>query len=184
MRTERLVRIGTVTAVDRERNMVRVKFRDGDMTSGWLPVIQRAALVRALREELDGKTDRTETERLGGILTGLSETVRVLGLRVEALEAQNPHGPYIIRQPVSAEAALGETVVFTVEAAGEGLTYQWKYRNAGATTWSNSSNRTARYSFALRDTYVGRSICCEVTDANSLSVTTDVVTVSLKEEGA
>lgn len=35
-----LVRIGTVTAT--KGSMVRVKFRDGDMTSGWLYVLQRS----------------------------------------------------------------------------------------------------------------------------------------------
>ena len=140
--------------------------------------------IRTRLETINGQLAEA-TAAVGAVsasLAGLAETVRVIGLRVEALEAQNPHGPYIITQPLSAEAALGETVVFTVTAAGEGLTYQWKYKNAGATNWSNSSNKTARYSFALRDTYVGRSICCVVTDENSLSVTTDVVTVSLKEE--
>ena len=142
-------------------------------------VAEQGDKVAAMMSQLSGISEQLGT--VSSSLASLAETVRVLGLRVEALEAQNPHGPYILTQPVSAEAEIGETVVFTVEAAGEGLTYQWKYKDAGATTWSNSSNRTARYSFAMQETYAGRSICCVVTDENSLSVTTDVVTVTLKE---
>lgn len=34
-----LVRVGTVTSVDEDRRMVRVKFRSENMTSGWLWVL-------------------------------------------------------------------------------------------------------------------------------------------------
>ena len=36
---ENLVRIGTVTDVDRRRKRVRVKFQDAGITSAWLPVL-------------------------------------------------------------------------------------------------------------------------------------------------
>lgn len=36
---ENLVRVGTVTDVDNSQHRVRVKFRDMDMTSGWLKVL-------------------------------------------------------------------------------------------------------------------------------------------------
>lgn len=35
-----LVRIGTVTAVDKTKGRARVKFQDSGITSGWLPVLQ------------------------------------------------------------------------------------------------------------------------------------------------
>lgn len=35
-----LVRLGTVTAVDKPKRRARVKFQDSGITSGWLPVLQ------------------------------------------------------------------------------------------------------------------------------------------------
>lgn len=125
------------------------------------------------------------SEQLGTVSTSLAsliETVRVLGLRVEALEAQNPHGPYILAQPVSAEAAIGETVVFTVEAAGEGLTYQWYFRSGPSGTWTASSTgTTARYAWTMQANRDGRQVYCTVTDSGGLTVDSDVATATLKE---
>ena len=87
--------------------------------------------------------------------------------------------PFFVKQPKRVTAADGATVVFTVKAVGEGLTYQWKYKSASATSWSNSSNKTARYSFSMRDTYNGRSIRCDVTDKHGNTEESDVVTVTL-----
>lgn len=36
---DQLVRIGTVTAVDKGKRLARVKFQDAGITSGWLPVL-------------------------------------------------------------------------------------------------------------------------------------------------
>lgn len=40
-----LVRIGTVTDVDNGKRLVRVKFEDADMTSGWLPVLKSPPFI-------------------------------------------------------------------------------------------------------------------------------------------
>lgn len=40
-----LVRVGTVTNVDKGRRMVRVKFRSEDMPSGWLRVLASPPLI-------------------------------------------------------------------------------------------------------------------------------------------
>ena len=37
------VRIGKVTDVNKEKRLVRVKFEDTGITSGWLPVMQHLA---------------------------------------------------------------------------------------------------------------------------------------------
>lgn len=39
------VRIGKVMSLDKPKHKARVKFEDEDMTSGWLPVIQRPKTV-------------------------------------------------------------------------------------------------------------------------------------------
>lgn len=40
-----LVRIGTVTDVDHDQRMARVKYQDIDMTSGWLVVLQNQPYI-------------------------------------------------------------------------------------------------------------------------------------------
>lgn len=41
----RLVQIGTVTDVDNDRRMARVKFEDTGMTSGWLAVLRNQPFI-------------------------------------------------------------------------------------------------------------------------------------------
>ena len=50
--------------------------------------------------------------------------------------------PVIDTQPSNASAALGKTATFKVVAAGSGLSYQWQYKRAGATSWTNWSGKT------------------------------------------
>ena len=49
----------------------------------------------------------------------------------------------IINQPESRTIALSDTLTLSVEAEGEGLTYQWYYKKAGQTSWSVWSVLTA-----------------------------------------
>lgn len=46
-------------------------------------------------------------------------------------------GIQITAQPAAASAEVGESVQFSVKAAGEGLKYQWQYHMAGKTVWAN-----------------------------------------------
>lgn len=55
-----LVRVGTVTNVDEDKRMVRVKFRSENMTSGWLRVLASPPLIPSS----DG-AQRTEFEAGG-----------------------------------------------------------------------------------------------------------------------
>ena len=86
----------------------------------------------------------------------------------------------ITKQPVSATVAVGEKATFTVQAEGEGLTYQWYYRNAGASTWNQSSCTSASYSQTGKESINGRQFYCEVTDAYDETVETDVVTLNVE----
>lgn len=81
----------------------------------------------------------------------------------------------ILTQPQDAEAALGETVSVTVEAQGEGLKYQWYFRNAGAESFSKSSIKEATYSTEMNTTRAGREIYCVITDAQGNKLTSDTV---------
>ena len=51
--------------------------------------------------------------------------------------------PVITTQPKSVSLAAGECMTFSCAATGEGtLSYQWQYKRAGATAWSNWSGKT------------------------------------------
>jgi len=84
-------------------------------------------------------------------------------------------GPVIVQQPVSVEAALGESYKVTVKAEGEDLKYQWYLRNAGDDTWYPSAVTTKNYSGTMTNDRAGREVYCVITDAQGKSVTTDTV---------
>ena len=84
-------------------------------------------------------------------------------------------GPVITQQPVDSEAAMGETFCVTVEAEGEGLKYQWYFRNAGTTAWHKSGVRDNTYDDVMTTARAGREVYCVITDANGNSITTDTV---------
>ena len=91
------------------------------------------------------------------------------------VEEEQPVALEIITQPTDAKAAIGETVSVTVEAKGEGLKYQWYFKNAGATSFSKSSIKEATYETEMNTTRAGREIYCEIKDAHGNVVTTDTV---------
>ena len=92
--------------------------------------------------------------------------------------------PTITAQPASMTVAQGETATFTVEAAGEDLTYQWYYQKPGTTSWTACKNTgtSATYSVTTEARHDGYSYRCKVsnalgsvyTDAASLTVTSGV----------
>lgn len=87
-------------------------------------------------------------------------------------------------QPVSQQAAIGENVVFTVEAEGEGLTYVWQYSNASSSRWYESSmkgNHTASLTVPVTAARNGQKYRCIITDAEGNSVTSDIVVLMVTE---
>ena len=75
----------------------------------------------------------------------------------------------------------GSTAVFTVEATGEGLTYQWYVKSRTATKFSKSSVTSATYSVTLTEANSGRQLYCIVTDAFGNTAQTNVVTMTAAE---
>ena len=55
----------------------------------------------------------------------------------------------ITLQPVTAAAENNAWITFTVQADGEGLTYQWQLSDDQGKNWRNSSIQTAAYSTTL-----------------------------------
>ena len=85
----------------------------------------------------------------------------------------------ILTQPVDSHAALGETYCVTVEAQGEGLKYQWYFRNPDSDKWNKSSVTTNVYTDTMTKARANRDVYCVITDAYGNKITTDTVTLVL-----
>ena len=91
----------------------------------------------------------------------------------------------IMKQPEDVVvAAAGDEAVVTVEAAGEGLTYQWYYKNPGNVKFYASgaqfvSEDGATYTIPVASWRDGQQVYCVITDANGISVQTNTVTLSV-----
>ncbi|MBR4691209.1 MAG: leucine-rich repeat domain-containing protein [Oscillospiraceae bacterium] len=92
----------------------------------------------------------------------------------------------VAEAPVVADLAdytgpLGSTATFTVQAEGEGLTYQWYVKKPTATKFSKSSITGPVYSVALTAARNGNQIYCVVSDAYGNTVRTNTVTMTVAE---
>lgn len=85
----------------------------------------------------------------------------------------------IIEQPVDATVAVGSNISVSVTAIGDGLTYQWYFKNADSSSFSKSSTVTNTYTIAMnQDARIGRQVFCTITDANGNSQSSNIVTLS------
>ena len=90
----------------------------------------------------------------------------------------------IVSEPEDVVAVSGEEVVFHVEAAGNNLSYQWKWSSDG-TAWKNclsGAYNTDTFSFLMKEKFAGRQYKCVVTNGDK-TVTTRAASVMLAEEG-
>jgi len=89
-------------------------------------------------------------------------------------------GVAVTRQPVSANAKIGEMVEVSLAAEGEGLTYQWHYKNKGSNTWFVTSAFTGnRYYVPMTAARDGRQLYCVITDKYGNTAKTNTVTISI-----
>ncbi len=89
------------------------------------------------------------------------------------------YGLTIIEQPQSVMAKSGEKAIVTVKAVGAGLTYQWYYKDKGATNFVKASECTAAsYSVTMSDACDGRQVYCVVTDRYGDTATSDTVSLN------
>lgn len=97
-------------------------------------------------------------------------------------EPEEPKELAIIKNPVDVKGISGSTAVFTVEAQGTGLTYQWQYCNVNSTTWRNSTmdgNQTTRITVPVAAYRDGQKYRCIVTDASGNFVISEYAAVIL-----
>ena len=85
----------------------------------------------------------------------------------------------ITKQPTSVKVANGKAAKITVQATGDGLTYQWFYKNKGESAFKKSSTITNTYSATMSTTTNGRQVYCVITDAYGNSVKSTTVTMSV-----
>ena len=109
----------------------------------------------------DGMRVRCEARDKAGRLT-VSEPVRIRVISA----------PVIVRQPKDVNVKPGEKAVFSVEAFGTELRYQWYYRLPGDSQWTQWQNRTAS---SFEETaalwWNGMQVCCTVTDGSGRQAT-------------
>ncbi|WP_242946133.1 InlB B-repeat-containing protein [Anaerostipes sp. 992a] len=89
----------------------------------------------------------------------------------------------ITSQPRDYTGEVGETAVFTVEASGESLRYQWQFSNDDGANWRNSSQsgcKTSTISVPITEARNGQKYRCVVTDGNGNSVTSEAGTLIVK----
>jgi len=113
--------------------------------------------------------------------TGLQLTVLETAFRRVTTAGGTPSTELkITKQPQNRTAAKsGDKVTTKVEAAGDGLSYQWYKKNPGDSKFSKSSVAAATYSDHLDEKYSGRQIYCVVTDQYGNSVKSDTVTLAV-----
>ena len=90
----------------------------------------------------------------------------------------SPAGLAITAEPEDYRGPLGSTVTFTVEAAGEGLSYQWYVKKPTATKFSRSSITGPIYTVTLTEARNGNQVYCVVTDAWGSTARTNTVSMT------
>ena len=81
----------------------------------------------------------------------------------------------ITGQPKTTYTKSGATAKVTVKAEGDGLSYQWYFKNAGSSKYSKSSVKSATYSTNMSSTSKDRYVYCVITDAYGNTVKTNTV---------
>ncbi|MBR4863253.1 MAG: hypothetical protein IKU07_01650, partial [Oscillospiraceae bacterium] len=87
----------------------------------------------------------------------------------------------IVKQPKATHAYDGETAVFTVEATGDGLTYQWQYSRNGSTWYYTGMTgaKTAQLTVDATMARNGYQYRCVVTDEYGTTVTSEAVIMTV-----
>ena len=91
----------------------------------------------------------------------------------------------IVTQPENYVGAVNDDVAFTVEATGNGMTFQWFYSTDGGTSWTKSGspgNTTATLQPILRAYRDGYQFYCQITDIFGNTVNSDVVSMAVKAD--
>lgn len=143
------------------------QWRNPNMTTEWTNLVDTTSMTNSLilnevSQDYDGyeyrcvlKNNRGET-RISDIAT-----LTVIEFR-------------IVTQPVSQTVGIFQRATFTVEAIGDGITYQWQeYKNS---TWSNLSGQTSSQ-LSITSSFNKRTFRCVLTHPAGMVLYTDEVTL-------
>ena len=90
--------------------------------------------------------------------------------------------PIVIKtQPKDVVTEKGETVQFSVEAEGTGLTYQWKYRTGNTGRWKNFASATKPSIQKVTGDWDGWQVKCTIKDKAGNSLDSDIANIMFKE---
>lgn len=90
----------------------------------------------------------------------------------------------ILKQPADQTVMAGEKATFTVQAQGDGLTYQWEWRSSSGSSWNTGANEgrnTDTYRVPTAASMSGRQYRCIITDAEGNQVISDAATLYVTE---
>ena len=87
----------------------------------------------------------------------------------------------ILQQPTDVYAAKGVKFSISPKVQGEGLTYQWYYKEGYMKDFKPSSNKTSAYAYSMQTYMNERSVYCVITDKYGNHVQTEVVTIRLEK---
>ena len=86
----------------------------------------------------------------------------------------------ITAQPKNVSVQSGNVARVTVNATGDGLTYQWYFKNKGDSKFTlTNSYKNNTYSLEMNGTRAGRQVYCVITDRFGNSVKTKTVTLGM-----
>ena len=100
-----------------------------------------------------------------------------LSVTSDAVKLEKLPVPVIVTQPENFVGQIGDSASFTVEATGDGLSYQWQYLTPSG-KWVNSGmtgSKTATLKMSFTEARLQYSFRCVITNAQGLSVTTNAV---------
>ncbi|MBR3769363.1 MAG: hypothetical protein IKL06_02405, partial [Lachnospiraceae bacterium] len=95
-------------------------------------------------------------------------------------------GPEITKHPASQSIVVGENATFAVTATGDGLKYQWQFRNSASGDWKDSGMTGAKTaSITVQGTKArnGYQYRCIVTDGSGNKVTSNGATLTVTAVG-
>lgn len=84
------------------------------------------------------------------------------------------------QQPADATASLGRYAKVSVEATGDGLTYQWYVKDVGDSDYTLSSITDSTYACEMSESTDGRTGYCVITDRFGNQVTTDTFVLGVE----
>ena len=88
----------------------------------------------------------------------------------------------ILNQPKDVCATLGDEFSIEPEVQGDGLRYQWYYKENHMDSFKVSANNSSSYAYTMEGYRNGRQVYCVITDKYGNQVITEMVTINLKEK--